>query len=313
MRSVFVYTLFILLVMSTTAKAQDTLATINSLWNYSDPAASEQNFLEAKAKGEAQNDSSYVGQIITQIARTYSLRGEFDTARQVLEEVANWDFEKYPLVEIRYYLELGRTYNSSGDKENAQKYFQQAWHVAVKQQQDYLSVDAAHMMALAVPELDDQINWTNNGIYIAEHTEDKETKGWLGPLYNNLAWNYFDNKMYDEALEFFQKGLDFRITNNGNARGIFIAKWSVGRAYRALGKNKKALEIQQELEQEIVSKGLDPDGFVYEELAELYWDMNKKDLAKSYYGLAYDLLSKENWLVKSEPDRIQRLKERGGR
>lgn len=49
--------------------------------------------------------------------------------------------------------------------------------------------------------------------------------------------------------------------------------------------------------------------YVYEELAELYYVKKEIEISKPYFGKAYDLLSKDPWLVKNEPKRIERLKQ----
>lgn len=304
-------TLFILLFMSISGQSQDTLPAIKSLWDYNDPAGTEKKFQELLPKVKQTGSKVYLGELVTQIARTHSLRGQFEEAKKVLNELNSWNLETYPTVLVRYYLENGRIYSSSGEKEPAAVEFQKAWSLATAEGLDYHAVDAAHMMVIASKELEDQIGWTEKAITLAEQSEDKDANNWLGALYNNVGWSYFDSKQYEKALEQFQKGLDWRVKNTTNAQGIFIAKWCIARTHRALGNGEKALEIQLLLEQEM--KGTDnPDGYVYEELAELYWEKDQKDKAKSYYKLAYEQLSKDNWLVKNEPDRINKLKEKAG-
>src|SRR5438270_383114 len=49
------------------------MADFDKLWNYGDPAATEQKFLELLPQAEAGNDADYLAQLITQIARTKSV------------------------------------------------------------------------------------------------------------------------------------------------------------------------------------------------------------------------------------------------
>lgn len=306
MRNVL-FNLFLLLAMNGQAQTTDTLPNFDNLWNYSDPAGTAVVFKEILPKAEEANNPVYLGQLITQIGRTYSLQGNFEEAHSWLSKLEKWDLNKYPLVQCRYFLELGRAYNSAGDKGKARVAFQKAWYIASNKGFDYHAVDAAHMQAIAAePEM--QANWAEAAISFAELSKDKDARGWLGPLYNNLGWTYMDLKEYPKALESFQKGLDYRLANSTNEQGIFIARWAVARAHRALKNYKKALEIQQALEKEILTKSLDPDGYVYEELAELYLETGQKDLAKSYFGLAYNLLSQDKWLMDNEPDRMSRMR-----
>ena len=53
-----------------------------------------------------------------------------------------------------------------------------------------------------------------------------------------------------------------------------------------------------------MTAGHDPDGFVDEELGELYLLQNRRDMAREYFRKAHSLLEKVDWLVKSEPARF---------
>jgi tetratricopeptide (TPR) repeat protein len=130
---------------------------------------------------------------------------------------------------------------------------------------------------------------------------------WLGSLYNNTGWTYHDFEQYENALEMFEKGLEWRQERDDEA-ATRIAKWCVGRVYRSLGRTDDAIVIQKELEKEIDEKGLEQDGYVYEELAECYLLKNEMEEARYYFKLAYEYLSKDDWLKANEPNRLERLK-----
>jgi hypothetical protein len=86
------------------APIQTQLPNINKLWDYNDPAATEQKFKALLPEAIAQGDVSYQGELLTQIARTYSLRKMFDQAHTTLNEVEQMPLEQYPLVAVRYLL-----------------------------------------------------------------------------------------------------------------------------------------------------------------------------------------------------------------
>lgn len=155
------------------------------------------------------------------------------------------------------------------------------------------------------------MEWNLKAVALAEQSKDEKAKGWLGSLYNNIGWTYHDTGRFEEALDIFEKALAFR-QKKGKAVETRIAKWSVARALRSLKRNDEALKIQRALEKEFDSLP-EKDGFVFEELGELLLLADKEDEAKKYFGLAYDELVKDTWLAKSEPKRIERLKELGGR
>src|SRR5687767_6754001 len=114
---------------------------IDSLWDYDDPASSEARFRERLAR----SDGDPRLELVTQIARTYSIRKRFDEAHRMLDEVEAALDRSGPRVRARYLLERGRTFNSAGDKARARPLFLDAWRVAGAARDEGLAVDAAHM------------------------------------------------------------------------------------------------------------------------------------------------------------------------
>lgn len=281
------------------------------LWDYSAPAETERRFRELLPEAEASRDPSYLGALRTQIARTYSLRSMFDQAHAELDRVEPLLEAGGPALRVRYLLERGRAYNSAGLKDRARPLFLEAWDLGVEAGVTDLAVDAAHMIAIVEPP-DAALAWNLRALELVESTDDKRVRGWLGPLYNNIGWTYFDRGELDAALRYLDKGLAFRV-ERGQVAETRIAKWSVARVYREIGRTDEALQIQMALERETREAGDEPSGYVQEELGECLLILGKKDQAKSHFARAYELLSKDDWLIKNEPDRIARLKTLGGR
>src|SRR6266850_5955429 len=100
--------------------------TIARRWNFSDPSESEQRFRDAMA--DARGDLRL--ELETQIARTYSLRKRFDDAHRLLDEIEPRLQDAGLKPRLRYLLERGRTFNSSGDKARARPLFLRAWGLA---------------------------------------------------------------------------------------------------------------------------------------------------------------------------------------
>ena len=86
---------------------------IEAFWEYEDPAASEMRFLAAleSAAGDTRLE------LQTQIARTFGLRQEYARAHELLDEVKSRLAGAGVRVQVRYLLERGRTFNSSGEVE----------------------------------------------------------------------------------------------------------------------------------------------------------------------------------------------------
>ncbi len=60
----------------------------DKLWNYNDPATTEIKFREVLNDSSPEKDLSLHVQLLTQIARTHSLRKQFDNAHKILDRFA---------------------------------------------------------------------------------------------------------------------------------------------------------------------------------------------------------------------------------
>jgi len=280
------------------------------MWNYNDPASTElkfQTLLDSIITTDADYDKSYHLQLLTQLARTKGLQSKFDEGHELLDQVEDLLVDDLKTARMRYLLERGRLYNSAGKKEKARPLFLQAWQLGTKSNLDLYSLDAAHMMGIVEP-IDQQLSWNLKALELARNSKDKRTSNWLGPLYNNIGWTYHDQAKYNKALEMFQQDLAWR-NEIGDENGARISSWSVARAQRSLGNINEALKIQLELEKEVDQLNLPKDGYVYEELGEIYLLKDQPDLSGHYFKLAYEILSQDKWLQSNEPDRLQRISE----
>lgn len=281
------------------------MAPFDSLWNYANPAETETKFREAlKSYSPKKNLSEYL-QLLTQIARTYGLRRMFAEAHEVLDGVEKQLPAQNDLAHVRYHLERGRTFNSSGKKNEALLHFEKAKETATLLREDFYAIDAIHMLAIVAPPLQ-AIALNEEAIIYAESSNQERAKNWLGSLYNNLGWSYFDKGEFEKALSIFLRALQFR-EGQKSISAIFLAKWCVARALRALQRIDDALTIQLALFQESVSTGQD-DGYVHEELGELYLLKNDKPKSKFHFEKAYQLLSADVNLQQNEAARLERIK-----
>ena len=90
---------------------------IESFWEYSDPALSEERFRSAIFS--ATEDGRL--ELLTQIARTYSLRQRFAEAHDLLDQVESQLSAAGPRPRIHYHLERGRTHHSNAETEIARR------------------------------------------------------------------------------------------------------------------------------------------------------------------------------------------------
>ncbi|MEO8665855.1 MAG: tetratricopeptide repeat protein [Ignavibacteria bacterium] len=285
------------------------ISEFDKLWDYNDPSGTEKKFREFLPELEGPDNVSLRLQLLTQIGRTLGLQMKFENAHKVLDEVESVLKlnEGHDIARIRYLLERGRTYNSSKKKDQAIELFLKAYEIALRHNEDFYAIDAAHMLGIAESP-DEGLRWNEKAMKLAEASSNERARNWLGALYNNSAWTYHDRKEYDKALELFEKNVKLH-TERKSKRPLIIAKWSVARALRSLAKINEAMEMHKNLLKEIEENKLEQDGYIFEELAECNLIKNNSEEAKKYFSLAYDLLSKDIWLAEYEKERLQRIKD----
>jgi len=277
---------------------------IDSFWEYGEPAASEERFRNAMAL--ATGDERL--ELLTQIARTYSLRKRFDDAHHLLDEIELQLSDAGTRPHVRYLLERGRTYNSSGEKDKARSLFTQAWERASTFGLEGLAVDAAHMVAITHMGTPEAITWNQRGLSVARPSQDPKARALIPAMLNNTAWDLHDSGRFKEALPMFEEALAEWMTRQ-QPEQIRVAKWSVARCLRSLGRYSEALAIQTRMEAEHREAGT-VDGFVFEEMAENLAALARLEEAKPYFAKAFDELSKDDWLVQNEAARLANIKAR---
>lgn len=275
----------------------------DQLWNYNDPKVSEERFRQLLSQFAA--DSADTAEVMTQLARAQGLQARFEDAHTTLDAVEKSLQKDWIRPQIRYFLERGRVYNSSGHGDAARSMFLEAWELASKTVgEEVLAIDVAHMMGIVEPP-GKQIDWNLQALGIAESSENLKAQRWKASLYNNIAWSYHEQEQYEVALDYFQKALIEREARQSLPE-IRIAKWCIGRTLRSLERIDDALQLQQQLFAELEAGG-NSDGFVSEEIGECLLLKGKTAEAVPYFVSAYKELSADSWLAKQEPERIARL------
>jgi tetratricopeptide (TPR) repeat protein len=279
---------------------------IDSFWEYTDPALSEERF--QTALGSAKGDERL--ELLTQIARTYGLRQRFAEAHGMLNEVEGQLAGAGTRPRVRYLIERGRTFNSEGEKEKARALFLEAWELARATNQEGLAVDAAHMVAITYSGTLDAVTWNQRGLQLARGSEDAKARALIPAMLNNAAWDLHEMGRFDEALLLFEEAQSEWVAR-AKPEQIQIARWAVARCLRSLGRYEDALSIQRALEAEHLAAAT-VDGYVFEETAENLAALGKLEEAKPYFEKAVEELSKDDWFVKHEAARLASLKSRAG-
>ena len=260
---------------------------LRPLWDFDDLDATERRFREQL---ELEESDAGRAEIMTQLARVAGLRGDFEEGHRLLDEAAARARDS---AVARAYIDLerGRLHRSSGDPAAALPLFESAFAEALRANQYFVAVDAAHMAALAAADREGFLAWTQRGIDLAEERE--SASYWLGPLLNNLGWEYYEAADYALALDAFERALRARERDPANASAIEIARYAAGKTLRALGRAQEAIPL---LEQAVAwaERERRPDGWFHEELAEEYAAAGRPEDAREHARRAISLLEAQD-------------------
>ena len=170
--------------------------TLDQLWDFDDPALSEDRFRAAVS--EDRYDADERAELSTQLGRAIGLQGRYEEADALLDAIDGDE----PTVAVRVLLERGRVLNSSGHPEMAVPLFEQAAELADHLGEEFLAVDALHMLAIA--DSAHAETWTRSALEYASTVHDERTKRWIVALHNNLGWTLHDAGRCTEAKVEFQ-------------------------------------------------------------------------------------------------------------
>jgi tetratricopeptide (TPR) repeat protein len=245
---------------------------LRELWDFDDLESSEERF---RARLDAESGSGR-GELLTQLARVEGLRGDFEPGERLLAE-ADALVGESEIARARVDLERGRLRRSSGEAEAAFPLFESAYATALGADAYFIAADAAHMAALAAPDHEGFVAWTERGIALAE--EHEGASYWLGPLLNNLGWEHHEAGRYADALDAFERALAARELDPENGDALALARYAVGKALRALGRPEQAIPHLEQAVAWAESTGA-PDVCYHEELAEAHAALDRGSEAR---------------------------------
>jgi len=258
---------------------------IMELWDFNDPELSERRFRAALA--DASGDEALI--LLTQVARTYGLRGDFAVAQQILAAIEAQVESAGVEAQVYYFLELGRAYASAthppesqteAAKALARAAYLQAVELAQEAELDRLAIDALHMLAFVDTEPEEQLVWNRKAIAVMEASTQAEARKWEGALHNNQGYALHELGRYEDALQEFELALQAH-ESGGDPQKIRVAHWMIAWTLRSMGRLQEALAIQLRLEEECDAAG-EPDPYVFEELEHLYRALQDAERADFY-------------------------------
>lgn len=232
---------------------------VRPLWDFDDPAGSEQRIRAAADLAEGAERLV----LLTQVARALGLQERYEEGHTLLDGLAVPDDAE---VAARISLERGRLLRSSGDVEASVAHFDAAERTAREAGLDALRVDAVHMQALVAPP-QDRIAVNERGLEIAGRSADPEARDWDASLLTNIGTVHADAGDFAAALAVFEQALAAR-ERIGDQDRVLVARWMVAWALRNLGHTTDALTMQREIKAELLAAGR-TDPYVDEELGLL--------------------------------------------
>ena len=275
------FTAAFLLSLAMSATAVD----LAPLWDFNDPAASEQRFRAALAS--AQGDDVLI--LRTQIARSFGLRRDFERARAELAAIEPQIAGAGPEARARFALETGRSWASATHppetqtdeaRARARAAYEAALATARDGALDGLAIDALHMLAFVDTAPADQLKWAQAALDVVDGSSQPAAKRWEASLRNNLGYALHQLGRFEPALTQFRLALALR-ERQGDAGSIRVAHWMIAWTLRALKRPDEALVIQLRLEHEGDAAG-QPDPYVFEELEILYRERGDEQRAQHY-------------------------------
>ena len=225
----------------------------------------------------------------TQIARTYTMRGEFERALEILRGLEPRMATACAEARVRAGLETGRCYCSATHppetqtpeaKERARAAYLEAFELAKREGLDGLAIDALHMLGFVDTEPADQLKWARAALEMVETSSQPAAKKWEASLRNNIGYALYELGRYEEALAEYRQAAALRELGT-NEEAKRIARWAIAWTLRALGRLDEALEGQLSLERECEAANA-PDVFVFEELELLYRAKGDEETARRY-------------------------------
>jgi tetratricopeptide (TPR) repeat protein len=285
--------------------ATDFSERLDALWNFDQPAQSDARFRAEATQHRAWSREAV--ETATQLARALSLQRRYTEANKILDTIEPSLARLPARVRVRYLLERGRCENSSGRPKAAFGWFEQA--LVASAQDDlpgaaYYRVDTLHMLAIAAPP-DEQVEWNLKALAAATDAPDERTRRWRASLLNNLGWAMHAHGDYARALAYWQDALAAREAVHDVA-GTRIARWTVARGLRSLGRLDEAWAMQRALADELDAAHA-PDGYVFEELAQIAATRGDRAAARAWAAKALALLENDVELRANAPERIARL------
>ena len=268
-------------------------------------------FEEIATEAEAAGNSSLFVEAASMRARSYLVTDRVDEGRQWLNRAAAKAVESDARGWSRYLGVRGRFEWKAGENEIATDTFGEMFRCCEENELWERAVDAAHMIAITGDQ-SEKFDWSLKGIDMAEKGG---MDGWLGPLWNNLGWNYYDEGMYGEAYDALVKAREYHYRGE-NELPKLIADYSVAhvmmkqeRVHEAESEMLKVLEWATRLNMEGNENAVEWMGFARWDLGEMAISLGNSETGASMLKQALSEIE-ESGMPDWDPDQWKQKQDR---
>jgi len=187
-------------------------------------------FEDIAADADAAGDNTAYAEAASMRARTMLQLGDRHGGEAWLEQARARTSVDDPLGWSRYLGVRGRFEWTAKDSAATVATFRELFDYCEANGLYERAVDATHMNALVAPR-EERLEWARNGIAMAEAGE---LTGWLGPLWNNMGWDYVDAGEYEAGLEALEQARIYHDAT-GQQLSMLIADYAVAHVKRLMG------------------------------------------------------------------------------
>ncbi len=236
---------------------------------------------------EALGDASAFVEAASMRARSYLVQDDGETGRPWLARAAAKATEGDVLGWSRYLGVRGRFEWKDHDSPAATATFTAMFDYCEAHELWSRAIDAAHMVGIT-GDPEERFEWSDKAIAMAEAGE---LTGWLGPLWNNLGWNYVDAKRYEEARVALKKAREYHYMGERELPKL-IADYAIAHVIRLQGQTADAKAAMRDvfdwagrMHDEGIQDAVEWMGFSR-------WELGEIALTEGETGVAIRLMSK---------------------
>ena len=222
------------------AVAEASFSEAGDLVGARDFAGAKDVYARAAEEALQAGDASLEAECSAQVARMYSQLRDPAGGAEWLARAERLATPEMPEAWGRLLVVQGVYAREAGRGADAVALFEQCYDYCMQRELYGRAVDAAHHVAIA-GDRQTRETWAKKGIAAAEAAGESS---WLGPLWNNLGWDYLDEGRNEEALHALREAQKAHHVG-GHPISALISDYSVGFALRVNGEYAMARGIQE--------------------------------------------------------------------